>query len=50
MKIVYKKNALSNTVPEMQGATSQAAGSGGLVPTPLAGDSEKFLKGDGTWS
>jgi len=31
------------------GATSQAAGIHGLVPAPAIADSEKFLKGDGTW-
>ena len=34
---------------EMQGATSSAAGSRGLVPTPSAGDQDKALFGDGTW-
>lgn len=33
----------------MTGATSSAAGTSGLVPTPAAGDNAKFLKGDGTW-
>ena len=32
------------------GASSGAAGSAGLVPTPLAGDQTKFLKGDGSWA
>lgn len=31
------------------GATSGAAGTKGLVPTPAAGDQNKYLKGDGTW-
>ena len=34
----------------MDGATSSADGSGGLVPAPLIADRTKFLKGDGTWS
>lgn len=34
----------------MTGATSSAAGASGLVPAPSAGDQDKFLKGDGTWS
>lgn len=33
----------------MTGATASAAGTSGLVPIPLAGTQEKFLKGDGTW-
>lgn len=31
------------------GATSQTAGSAGLVPAPTTGDVDKYLKGDGTW-
>ena len=33
----------------MTGSTSSTAGTSGLVPTPVAGDQDKFLKGDGTW-
>ena len=36
-------------VPYMGGATSSAAGSGGAVPAPAAGDHEKFLCGNGRW-
>lgn len=36
-------------VKDMTGATAEAAGSGGLVPAPGAGDEGKFLGGDGTW-
>lgn len=36
-------------VPYMGGATSSAAGSGGAVPAPAAGDQEKFLCGNGRW-
>lgn len=32
------------------GATSQQAGSSGLVPAPAAGDDGEFLKADGTWA
>lgn len=32
------------------GATSVAGGLSGIVPAPVAGDEEKFLRGDGTWS
>lgn len=31
-------------------ATSTSAGKIGLVPAPKAGDQDKYLKGDGTWS
>lgn len=34
----------------MRGATSTTAGAKGLVPVPSAGDQNKFLRGDGTWS
>lgn len=34
----------------MVGATSLADGESGRVPTPHAGDEDKFLKGDGTWA
>ena len=33
----------------MTGATASAAGAGGLVPAPGAGDEKKALLGDGTW-
>ena len=33
----------------MTGATSTESGAQGLVPTPLAGDQNKYLRGDGTW-
>jgi hypothetical protein len=34
----------------MSGATASVAGAVGLVPQPSAGDSDKFLRGDGTWA
>lgn len=34
----------------MTGATSQAAGTSGLVPAPTTSDVDKYLKGDGTWA
>lgn len=37
-------------VEEMHGASATTAGVSGLVPTPQAGDNNKFLKGDGTWT
>ena len=35
---------------EMAGATSSSSGTSGLVPSPVTGDEDKFLKGNGTWS
>ncbi len=35
---------------QMTGATEQAAGTGGTVPAPAAGDQTKFLSGAGTWA
>lgn len=32
------------------GATSSVAGTSGGVPAPLAGDNDKYLRGDGTWN
>lgn len=40
--------ALSSSV--MVGASSEADGKSGLVPTPEQGDQNKFLRGDGTWA
>lgn len=37
-------------IGEMGGATSTSNGSAGLVPQPMAGDQNKFLRGDGTWA
>ena len=33
----------------MVGATADADGVSGVVPKPLAGDQNKFLRGDATW-
>lgn len=38
------------TVEDMVGATSETAGSAGLVPAPAAGDQKKVLTGDGKWT
>lgn len=35
---------------DFQGATASADGNGGKVPKPLAGQQERYLKADGTWS
>lgn len=37
------------SVNTMTGATAGAAGAGGLVPQPVAGQQRKVLHGDGTW-
>lgn len=37
-------------VEVMKGATANDIGKSGLVPTPQAGDQNKFLRGDGTWA
>lgn len=42
--------AVQDTLLDMQGATEEKDGSRGLVPAPVAGDNEKFLRGDGTWA
>lgn len=37
-------------VPDFTGATASTAGAHGLVPAPAAGDQEKVLTGDGSWT
>ena len=37
-------------VGTMVGATASADGETGTVPTPHAGDQNKYLRGDGTWA
>lgn len=44
------ETVLSEVVGVMQGAVDVRDGKGGLVPTPLAGQQDHFLKGDGTWA
>lgn len=41
-------NTATNSEP-MEGATAYADGKAGLVPAPVAGEQNKFLRGDGTW-
>lgn len=36
-------------IEPMVGATEESDGLSGLVPVPLAGENNKFLRGDGTW-
>lgn len=40
---------LAKTDLAMVGATPSENGTSGLVPQPLSGDSESFLRGDATW-
>jgi len=42
-------DAIKAMISVMEGATATEDGTSGLVPQPLAGDQDKFLKGDGTW-
>ena len=39
---------ITGSLVEMVGATSSANGVAGIVPAPLAGEQNKFLRGDGT--
>ena len=43
-------NYINTTYDIMTKATASTAGSAGLVPAPVAGDQDKFLRGDGTWT
>lgn len=43
-------NIINTAVGDFTGATSSSAGIAGLVPQPLAGDQNKFLKGNGSWA
>lgn len=58
-KIVITKGDSSSTEIELPeaatysaftGASAEDAGGAGLVPGPVAGDQDKFLKADGTWA
>ncbi len=40
---------ISGNYSAFTGATSGAAGVAGLVPAPASGDTDKYLKSDGTW-
>ena len=42
-------SATDTTYSDFTGASSLADGAHGLVPAPLIGDEDKYLKGDGTW-
>lgn len=43
-------SATDTTYSAFTGATSLADGAAGLVPAPLTGDQDKYLKADGTWA
>lgn len=43
-------SATDTTYSAFTGATSQDAGTAGLVPAPAAGDEGKFLSGNGLWT
>ena len=45
----YSSGTYTVEMSAMSGATSSADGSGGSVPTPVAGDQDKVLKADATW-
>ena len=38
------------TYSNMEGATSSKNGTSGLVPAPVAGEQDKFFRGDGKWT
>lgn len=48
--ITILSNDTNTTYVAMTGATSTANGKEGLVPKPLYGSENAFLRGDGTWS
>lgn len=48
--VLTKGDGTSSSIDlSMRGATSSANGETGFVPQPTSADSNKFLKGDGTW-
>lgn len=50
VSVVNQDGEAEITMPsDFVGATSQQAGSAGLVPAPSVADKDKVLKGDGTW-
>lgn len=44
------ENILSEIISIMKGATPEQDGASGLVPQPLAGQQDLYLRGDGTWA
>lgn len=43
-------DCFADTKKSFTGASASTAGVGGMVPAPLAGEQEKFLRADGTWA
>lgn len=43
------KVASYGAITDMKGATATENGKAGLVPTPITGDENKMLHGDGSW-
>jgi hypothetical protein len=43
-------DCFTDTKKSFTGANASTAGVGGMVPAPLAGEQEKFLRADGTWA
>ena len=43
------KRVIGGTIPVFTGATDSTDGGEGLVPAPVKGDQERFLRVDGTW-
>lgn len=41
---------INTVIGIMQGASATLNGTSGLVPVPIAGSQNKFLRGDGTWA
>lgn len=51
--VTYVNNYVTSAVADlkdMTGATTYAAGAGGLVPAPAAGNNTRYLRSDGTWA
>lgn len=48
--IIVNGRKLEDILVDFKGATETSKGMTGLVPEPQAGDQDKYLRGDGTWS
>ena len=46
----YTVSATDTTYSDFTGTDGTAAGTAGLVPAPTTSDTDKYLKGDGTWA
>lgn len=49
-QIIINGKHLEDWLVDFEGATETKDGVTGLVPAPQAGDQDKYLRGDGTWS